>query len=726
MMDGPRLYSALIENCRSINRKIEIRLDAPVVLIQGPNGAGKSTLLSAIELALTGNIPSLARADPGYQAQLLHHGATEGRIILEVRDIENVPNSIEIKLRPNGLTTTGKLSERSASFFSERCVLAQSLLTQLLTIYQESDATIDSPLSRFVHELLGLDRLDALDLGLYPGRDIRNARKLVPSYEEVERERDSLNDRVNGTRAQLAEVNSLITRTQSVLQNALTVMEIAMPVSDAQRRALESVLTSEAEDSALVELAEKLRILIILRRELGRVVEGALSRERAELEAAYRRSQNELAAWRRQYSSKVEEVVANVRRLFPNSEPLRQEDPTHAISAAIASVSAELERVDAIVSSETSNTKRRAEVEDVLAGARSRVERLDREIGSVAADAGGLSAALSELLPHIHTDDCPVCGRDYRELGGGSLSARVAARAAELSDQAERLTALTRERASLEAQRVTLEREKEFIVARTLTPKANLDLQDRRAKLRELISSLRILDSPAKRGSELVAVELDARRRLASLSTHGGQEQLRLSAAELAISLGLAAPESTESLEAALDRIEKHILSEQARLKARLDARSTAQRELRNLNVQHGQVMHLHQEIARYEQTQKRVDGALRGAERIRADVRRIVSTVSETRTAIISRVFNDRLNRLWRDLFVRLAPSEDFVPEFHIPTTSQERLVPTLETRHRSGGTGGTPGAMLSAANLNTAALTLFFGASSVGKTIIAVAHIG
>lgn len=35
--------------------------------------------------------------------------------------------------------------------------------------------------------------------------------------------------------------------------------------------------------------------------------------------------------------------------------------------------------------------------------------------------------------------------------------------------------------------------------------------------------------------------------------------------------------------------------------------------------------------------------------------------------------------------------------------------LAPTLETRHRSGDRGGTPAAMLSTGNLNTAALTLF-----------------
>ena len=69
-----------------------------------------------------------------------------------------------------------------------------------------------------------------------------------------------------------------------------------------------------------------------------------------------------------------------------------------------------------------------------------------------------------------------------------------------------------------------------------------------------------------------------------------------------------------------------------------------------------------------------------------------------------------DRLNRVWRDLFVRLAPNEPFAPAFRIPASSTQELQPTLITEYRdSGEAGGTPAAMLSAGNLNTAALTLF-----------------
>ena len=83
---------------------------------------------------------------------------------------------------------------------------------------------------------------------------------------------------------------------------------------------------------------------------------------------------------------------------------------------------------------------------------------------------------------------------------------------------------------------------------------------------------------------------------------------------------------------------------------------------------------------------------------------------VDSVRSEIIRRVFNDQLNRVWRDLFVRLAPAEPFVPAFRIPEAETRQLQPKLITVDRdTNEQGATPGAMLSAGNLNTAALTLF-----------------
>src|SRR3546814_18534711 len=75
-------------------------------------------------------------------------------------------------------------------------------------------------------------------------------------------------------------------------------------------------------------------------------------------------------------------------------------------------------------------------------------------------------------------------------------------------------------------------------------------------------------------------------------------------------------------------------------------------------------------------------------------------------RSRVVRRFFNDELNSVWRDLFVRLSTEEPFIPAFAIPESVGADIEAVLETHHRRGGKGGNPRAMLSAGNLNPAAL--------------------
>jgi exonuclease SbcC len=89
-------------------------------------------------------------------------------------------------------------------------------------------------------------------------------------------------------------------------------------------------------------------------------------------------------------------------------------------------------------------------------------------------------------------------------------------------------------------------------------------------------------------------------------------------------------------------------------------------------------------------------------------------------RTTKVRQVFNDELNALWRELFIRLAPDEAFVPAFALPSRANGAVEAILETHYRSGGKGGNPRSMLRAGNLNTAALTLFLSLHLSVKPIL------
>ena len=77
-----RLQSVTITDFRSIRGTVTAPLDAPVVLVYGPNRVGKTSILSAIELALTGEIPSLARVEPDYLSHLVHKEAQQAKVSL--------------------------------------------------------------------------------------------------------------------------------------------------------------------------------------------------------------------------------------------------------------------------------------------------------------------------------------------------------------------------------------------------------------------------------------------------------------------------------------------------------------------------------------------------------------------------------------------------------------------------------------------------------------------
>jgi exonuclease SbcC len=144
-------------------------------------------------------------------------------------------------------------------------------------------------------------------------------------------------------------------------------------------------------------------------------------------------------------------------------------------------------------------------------------------------------------------------------------------------------------------------------------------------------------------------------------------------------------------------------------LERRLSARRNAVSQLRELETLRSRRASLRKEIQDFESRIVALTERKDAAEKIILDARDLAKRARDTRTDIVRRVFNDSLNSIWRDLFVRLAPEEPFVPAFALPENAAGAVEAVLETHYRSGGKGGNPRAMLSAGNLNTAALTLF-----------------
>src|ERR1700735_703553 len=178
-----RLKSLVIEDFRSIRGAQRLSLDAPVVLVHGPNGTGKTSLLSAIEFGLTGSVASFSRADPGYMAYLPHKKSATGKCRVSIEVDGLAEHTADVVGDGKGVIGRGLLAREQTRFFTERCYLPQATLGRLLEIYEHQDNRLsDTPLTRFVKELLGLEALDALINGLYVAGDVRRLREKAPKF----------------------------------------------------------------------------------------------------------------------------------------------------------------------------------------------------------------------------------------------------------------------------------------------------------------------------------------------------------------------------------------------------------------------------------------------------------------------------------------------------------------------------------------------------------------
>ena len=252
-----RLKSLRVRDFRSIAGEIDISLDAPIVLIHGPNGAGKTSLLSAMELALTGSVPSLSRAEPDYLTYLPHKDQPIGEVRLEMAENDGSIREAKLKVTTQAVVGKAMLNESDARFFSERSYLAQSTLGRLLEIYQHAEKRSESPLTRFVKELLGLDRMDALISGLYSAGNITRLKTPVPEYGENREGISTDKAEVASLDAKIEVAEAELKAEEDLLQTALAAVDpelIDRPEDD-----IVHALNSVSVESDLTELIHSRR-----------------------------------------------------------------------------------------------------------------------------------------------------------------------------------------------------------------------------------------------------------------------------------------------------------------------------------------------------------------------------------------------------------------------------------------------------------------------------------
>lgn len=710
---APRLKFLTVEDFRSIRGPVAVSLDAPAVLIHGPNGTGKTSLLSAIELALTGSVPSLARLDDGYMSYLPHKLAKSGlgRVSIQAEGAGAKP---EASVVANGVNLVGTalLDDQHARFYVERCYLAQATLGRLLEIYEHQDnRSSTSPLTRFVKEMLGLDALDALIDGLNAVGDVRRFRETAPRFWAARSNTSKLEQAVKEARdlekGRWDEVMAIEVVLRQLL-GSLWPQDKGFEIPPL-RALLEHEITEH--EARLVELARIRRNVAAARDQMRDELASDQAGERIQVEQASSTAREALARWRATAGTQLNAIFATLQKRFPNVT-LTEADPGASYATATATVKAALERTRTALTNDDVLVRSLADLQVSVRQGQGRLEQIDQQLANVGGANRDLAEALSAITSHIEGESCPVCGRDFGEISPKPLAAHVSEEVARLVSAAGRVEALVRDRAVTSTAVAAAQRQEADFLARRLPTKRRDDLIVEQAELTEWMNSLEGLVDDARAGSQLMRGATHAAQRLSLLNSR--QSSITGLRAELALhgeqlSLQPYPPDMP------LQQIVSEMLAEVGRLSAReaglKESRDQADQTLSRLEESRQKAEEASLRLAMETSRRQQITERRHEAERRVSVAKDLLSRAQALRAGEVRRIFNGELNLIWRDLFIRLAPDEAFVPAFALPSVPGSPVEAVLETHYRTGGKGGNPRAMLSAGNLNTAALTLFLG---------------
>ncbi len=699
------LTELVVTNFRSIRGTVSIPLDAPIVLVHGPNGAGKTSIATALELALTGDVAALRRSDDNVQAHLVNRHDELAEISLKVSG--DLRAETHMSVQKGVIGGRPLLGRDQVNFYSDRCYLSQSTLGRLLDIYQSpaSRDPTNTPLTNFVKSLLGLDQLESLIDGLHAAGDKRRMTKLSSDFDRA----DNLHGRLEGELREFTERDRREATEIAELQGRLSPLRASLNLPDDLIAAANLLAVADGSD-ALASAVARVNGVVSLQHQWsqlagdgGTVSISAL--ERAEAEAA-----DALTLHRNGPGKRLADAIASLRPIFPDVPDPDQVDPEEARSAALKLVMREVTRLEALVAISATSTQALSATDQQLRQYRARLTVLDDQVQQVAGDTVGLGQALAALLPHIHDDLCPVCHRDFSEVPGANLKTHITEEIARLVGRSERLNELIAERKQVQDQIAQIDRTRSADQARALPQTDLTSHQQRLATLRSAKAELEDLAGIAGQGTQLRDLHAAAASRTgkARLRDSTGGE-IRSTLANLAVTIGEATVTDVEPTQDLLSRLLIAVEAARDAAKKQAEDRQSAAQIILDIQARELEKARRDAENVERRQRLERLTAAQRVVRTERDLANRLRAAASEARTAIVGQVFNDRLNKIWRDLFVRLAPNEPFVPAFVLPTKDGSPVSALLETVHRDGGTYGRPGAMLSAGNLNTAALTLF-----------------
>lgn len=695
-----------LDGFRGFRSTATIPMDADVVLIFGENGTGKSSVLSALEYAITGSVRDLARFSADYPRSLAHVERDEPP---EVRLTIQTKNGDERTLSSG---RSEEVPEQARRHFVSHSYLSQSRLHTLLTSYSEADEEdSEARLSKFIREILGLGMLDALTDGLYEAGDIRRLRGAVPEYDELRMEIDRVQTSLEGTQSRLTGVASEL---EDSLDEA--VQMLAQLWDQVPRR-------EEIDTAAIREILSRIRA-----ETGGGTGKGALERlkkaeglvdratvvlteppEAIEPPSALRERLDEAERKAQELEDDLRQLVERGKKSLGLSERL-PDDSIQALRRLERLVREDIERLEYATDTRGRLLERRKQLQDRIDELQSVVEQYAKRDLTQQEE---WADTLSRVLDHIDNDICPVCGRDYTEVAHGeSLQAHVRDELQQLEAEVETARAATQQRLAREAE--LAETEVQFgVVEERIETLGVPDDAEKVLTARHALEEALASSGPARTDLEDLRAQMASWEDNISRSAEWYQQRARTMDAlvSLGADLGVDVEEETPP-DRLLDRV-RNAVAELRNKSLQTDARRSALAEA----LEHTLAISLQYDdlSSTLDQKRTRLQSLTKAADQVSSlagDARQIRDITAEVKADLVRTVFTRRLNDLWNDLFTRMVRNEWFLPELGVEPLGRGRLRTTMRATPPPGSEVGAFShleSVLSAGNLNTAALSLF-----------------
>jgi exonuclease SbcC len=717
------ILSIKLEGFRSYSGTRDVPLDSEIVLLHGPNGSGKTSFLSGLEAAISGKVQDLAKFESDYPRSLVHVGSQSANVSVTYVNEQGQTCESSLSIQNGNVELSSPFSTEERNSYTNRCYLSQAKLSRILDIYETFDEDGMGGVG-FLREIFGSDTLENVIEGLTIFKNVRSVAPKSSKYAALAPETGTILNEIGKQKRQLdllkLDALELFSKCQGLWKSVFN-DQLAIEFNrDSIEECLQTTQTPTPEQNPSTLLVR----FEFLQTQLTSAVNLiSLSGGKRELENLERlgttvktfQARRELEEGPIAILLDTIEGTLDQLQVYPyrSDKPIEPHLRAQAIEAAFLQEKIRIN--DDLIERDESEKLRQVLLEKKNQNLAIVNDNSATEVETQKAT--DLPVALTALLEHVVTDECPVCARDFSETQKGSLRDFFRSRVEGLgiSSQAaeNKQVAITKAKSelhTLENQIIAIEakqkaKTKSYEILSTAQRQIDNFLENLRANHDALSNLADIYQQIQSCQDAYILSQTRIQQYKSSV------EKILEIAGEIGATITDQA--SAEFWAPCAVKLQNVIDDFRIRVAARERLIKALQETLDKMQS----LDSVQKLISRNETRRVALERSSAHTQEFVESMRTIRQLALEAQEEIYKTVFSDRLNRLYSDLFMRLVNQEKFLPFIKPPTKHRGRLSTGIMALFQ-GHEFNNARSVLSAGNISTAALSLFLTLNLMERT--------